>query len=468
MAVIIKNGIGVSTRSGALMMTKGVASIGEDGALFKAPPIANQSGAEWSPWGDNNLLPVEMADHIENCGVLNAALDAKARIGVGKGLQPFLLMNVTNDGKEELDWVSDAEIQDWMEANDLFDFAFDSSYDVNAFGWSCATVIQHKSRSHITRIKRKDIVGVRLQKKKANGFIENIYECNDWKQAGNAFDNTKMISLPALKEGYEAEDLMARKSDYEFAILNRRLRNGRGYYPLPLWYAARAWVKVARSIPAMKNSMFQNQMTLKYVINISEKYWSDHYEGFEDMKPEAQLAIQQAKYDEIEEYLVGEDKQYKTLISGTWFDTVNQKHVPYIDIQVLDDKVKDGKLLPDSSAANSEILFALMMNPALIGAGQPGGPYSNNAGGSNIRESYLVQLMIMEAERRMNTRYMNIIKQVNGWGKRLEKKTSYIVPANGSVYAPRTKEITPRLVFRYPSGLLTTLDTGKSTKSENV
>src|SRR4051812_23323047 len=80
-----------------------------------------------SPWGANNLMPKEIADDVENCGVLAAALDAKARIGTGKGMQPFLLTNVSSDGKEELEWVSDSEIHDWLELNEGFEFAFDSS-----------------------------------------------------------------------------------------------------------------------------------------------------------------------------------------------------------------------------------------------------------------------------------------------------------------------------------------------------
>ena len=45
-----------------------------------------------------------------------------------------------------------------------------------------------------------------------------------------------------------------------------------------------------------------------------------------------------------------------------------------------------------SAAANSEILFALMVNPNVFGAGMPGGTYAGNQGGSNIREAFLVNL----------------------------------------------------------------------------
>lgn len=454
-------GIHYSSNAKAVFFTNGIASFGEDAKPYTPPqniPSFDEiSSAEWSPWGSDNLLPYEMRDHIENCGVLNAALDGKGRIGIGKGFQPFLLTNVTNDGKEELEWVSDAEIHDWLEANNTFDFAFDSLYDFNSYGWNTGRYIFNKAGNKINRIVRDDVFTARIEKSK-DSVIKNLFLCSNWKDAGLKYDKDKMMKIPLLREYYEQEDLIERlKSDPQVAFINRRRRNGRSNYPFPLWWSARAWVKIARSVPAMKNAMFQNQMQIKYLIYISEQYFKKDVPDWDKLDPDKKKAVMANKRDEIEEWLTGDDNAYKSITTGKYYDTVQKTEVKYIEIEVLDDKVKDGKLLPDSSAANSEILFSVMMNPALIGAGQPGGAYANNAGGSNIRESYLVQLMLMEAERKMNTEQWIPIKKINGWAKKYEAERK--VGSN---------LITPRLVLRYPSGLLTTLDTGKSTKSENV
>jgi hypothetical protein len=156
------------------------------------------------------------------------------------------------------------------------------------------------------------------------------------------------------------------------------------------------------------------------------------------------------------------------MFNGGFFEKITGKFVPYVQVEAIDDKFTDGKWLPDSAAANSEILFALNMNPALMGAGQPGGAYSNNAGGSNVRESYLVQMMLLDAERKMNTRLMNVVKKFNGWAARLEKETTVTTSSTDALgtTSSTTRTYTPRLVFRFQSGLLTTLDTGKSTKGE--
>jgi hypothetical protein len=439
----IINGIGYSSK--AIYMGSGL----EDG---KAPAVTGLTlkdeltQGQWANWGADNKLPITYADHIENCGVLSAALDAKARISTGKGLQPFLLENVLPDGTEQLKWVNDTEIHEWLEANQLFDKQLDFSFDRNAYGWRCGSYTLSVKRDKITRINRKDVYECRLQKKnKSTGLINSIFMSADWPNNSIAFNKNAHIQLPALKEGLELEDLQSRASGFEFAFIDRRRRNGRQYYPMPLWYAAQAWVKLARSVPDLKNVQFQRQIQLQYVVTISQKYWENLFTDWATMEHGKKMEIVNAKYDEIDQWLSGAANAYKSLFCFSYVDPVTGREIKDIQIETITDTAKDGKLLPDSAAANSEILFALMVNPALMGAGQPGGPYSSNAGGSNVRESYLVQMMLLEEERKMNLQHLNVVKRFNGWDKKYKN-------------AP--------LVFRQQSGLLTTLDTGKSTKNE--
>lgn len=444
--VTIHGNVGYSSK--AIFMSEGL--YGSTSGANQATAISTGSDkdgkAPWAVWGSDNKLPITFADHIENCGVLSAALDAKARIATGKGVQPFLIDNVKPDGTEELSWVNDTEIHDWLEENQLFDTHLDFSFDKNGYGWRCGSYMLNLKRDKITRIHRKDVYECRLQKKSTSGFIKSIYMCADWAKNSSSFNKDAHVQLPALMEGFELYDLKGRDSGFEFAFIDRKRRNGRQYYPMPLWYAAQEWVKLARSVPGHKNTQFQRQIQLQYVVTISQKYWQTLHKGWDNMEIDKKMEIVNAKYDEIDEWLSGSGNAYKSLFCFSYVDPVSGKEVKDIQVEAIDDKVKDGKMLPDSAAANSEILFALMINPALMGAGQPGGPYSSNAGGSNVRESFLVQMMLLEEERKMNLTHLNTVKRFNGWDKKFDKP----------------------LVFRYQSGLLTTLDTGKSTKNETL
>jgi hypothetical protein len=443
MSVHFSDGIGFSAKANGSAMY-----LTDDVANPSQPPNSTEDTAtDWSPWGSNNQLPKTFADDIENAGVLQAASEAKSRIAVGKGIMPFLLKGMEADGKEILEFCFDNEMLDWRDMNNLDSYCFDKTYDRNGYGWNCSKLLFNKGNNFINRIFRHDVYEARLARKDNKFRIPNLYLSAEWDLVGNTFSKEKIAQIPFLNEGYEIQELNARGSKKEFAIANRRIRNGRQYYPLPMWYAARLWVNLARKVPASKKAMFENQMQLKYIIYIKNEYFTRIHKDWNTYTPQKREELYQAKVDEIDTWLTGEDKWFKSIAVPSYRNPATGELEPDIDIKVIDDKFKDGALLPDSTAANSEIIFSMMMNPALMGNGQPGGPYSNNAGGSNVRESYLVQLMLMEAERKEIARELWIVSEINGWNKKYNSATQ-------------------RLVWRFPSGLLTTLDTGKSTKGE--
>lgn len=444
---------------------------------ISVPKETLPSPTPYAYWGVANDLPIKMACDIEECGVLGAGLDAKVRIAIGKGPKPFLLVNVDQEGKEELEWVSDREINDWMELNDCFSLTANSMYDKLSYGWNVYQFLLSRNRQKINRVDRTDVYQCRLEKRDANGFINNIYIGSDWQFNANV-NSDYVDKVYLLEEGNEFAELASLNNGYEFAMINRQLRNGKIYYPTPLWYSAKGWVDHAKSIPKLKNALMKNQITVKYVVSISSQYWKRIHTQWDTYDVKKKQQIISDKIDEIDKYLSGIDNQYKSIFSMKYVDPVTKVEVPDISIDVLDDKIKDGKLLPDSQAGNSEILFSIQVNPALVGAGQPGGAYANNAGGSNIREAYLTQMMMSEWERQDGVKILNVVKNYNGWAQRLEVERTIVpvsapalvVPGQVPQAAPdirhTQKKITPRLVFRYPSGLLTTLDTGKSTKGE--
>lgn len=465
MSVTLIDGIGYSNRTKAAYMAPTGGNV--DGkTTISTPPDKKEDSYAYAPWGSNNDLPIKMGQDVEGCGVLSAGLDAKIRIAIGKGPMPFLLVNIDKDGKEDLEYVNDSEISDWQEYNDSFSFSMNSMFDKSSYGWNVCQLLLSRDRKMINRIFRTDVVQARLEKRDNIGYINNLYLSADW-ETNNNVNSDQVKKIPVLEENREAIELLERTSGYEFAMINRQLRNGRTYYPMPLWYSAKQWVDHTKRIPRLKNAIIDNQITIKYVVRISSQYWRRIHAQWDAYTVEKRQEVIDKKLDEIDTYLSGVDNQYKSLFCMSYIDPVTKQEVADIQIDVIDDKVKDGKLILDSQAGNSEILFAIQVNPALVGAGQPGGAYSNNAGGSNIREAYLTQLMMMEWERRDNAKVFNVVKKYNGWDKRLEVERTIV--GGGPAPQPNQvteKKITPRLVFRYPSNLLTTLDTGKSTKGE--
>lgn len=415
-----------------------------------------RSTTPWAPWtrhgGAENQFPREMAEKIRQCGVLSAGIEAKARIAIGKGIRPVLVTGIDNKGEEIYEFVNDPEIDDWMEQNNIFKHSIQTIRNIIGYGWSEGRFILDNNGDKIMRYKTDDVAKLRLERKSATtGKIEHVYYAADWKTIKPGDDEKFLKKIPLLEEDNEFDDLEERLKPIEgeptalreFAIISRGPLNGHEYYPLPLWYSCWDWVEMTIKVPEMKVAMMNNQASIKYIITISPSYFSRGDSRWDSYTAEEKQEKFRAKATEINNHLVGNANAYKSIVSGSYIDPASLKEINDIRIEVLDDKIKDGKLLPDSGAANKEILFALMINPAIMGANTFGGDYSGGAGsGSDIREAYLVQIMLMESERQMNANLFDVVKRWNKWTDRYKGKV---------------------LKFRYPSLILTTLDTGGST-----
>lgn len=416
-----------------------------DGKKFKQLVDVNplQNPQPWANWGDDNQEPIRMADDLENCGILNAGVLSKVRMAIGQGIKPKFLIGTNPDGSEQLENCTDKEITTWFELNNTYKYSYLGIYNLLAYGWGATQLMLNAGRNYINRIKATDVYTARLSKE-ASGVINNMYLCSDW-TAVSTYEKEKMRLIPVLEEDYELQDLQSRGSGYEFVMLHRLLVNGRRYYPKAMWQAARAYVRLSRSIPKMKEAINKNQMAIKYLILIDAKYWEKNYPGFSKKTDDERKVIVKAKHTEINNWLTGEQNAGKTIIAGKYWEEYTKQFVEEISIQVLDDKWKDGKMLPDGAAFDKQILFSMFFNPAIWGGNLLGDGASGGAGsGSDIREAFLVQIMLMHAERMMNAEVFNLVKQFNGWTK----------------YESDGKQ----LVFRYDTSILTTLDTGKSTK----
>lgn len=446
--VVIRNGIGFSEASGARYFDMAAAISTED--RIKNPvksviPEDKQPSMPWAPWGNNNLLPMEMADDIETCGILNAIVDGKARFAVNNGLQPVITEVSKETGQRVIkEYVSDNEILDFLDDNDSFFHVYGWMKDLLGMAQGiCRFGLNKAKKPKIINFQRDDVSEFRYQKKNAKGIIENIYLAAEWNRI-RGVDDKRLISVPHLNPYAPAFDLEKKVQagrGYQYALTFKYPGWQRHYYSMPLWYAAHKWVKIAQGVPEMKAAIFENSIHVKYIVVIHEAYWEkafgpDWKKYTEDQKKKKRDEV----YDDIDKFLVGSKNAYKSIFTNGYRDHQGKTWTE-IEIKPVEDNQKDGKLLPDSAAANSEIAFAMHYNTTIIGGNQVQGPYDKGNGGSNIRESILLQVIHHELERQYVRRALMVPAKFNGWTEKY-----------------------PGLDFIIPATVLTTLDTGAGTK----
>ena len=468
MSTYFENGISYNTTTRAVIYSDAqkTGKQGTDGKQLttESDPATLVTSAPWAYWGDNNDEPALITDDIKNCGVLSAGVEAEARLAVGKCIDPFLLVDKKPDGTEELEWVGDSEILDFLEANESYQYSYSNIYNLLGYGPSATQFILNRGRDKINRFEATDIYKARFQKRDENGVINNMYLCGDWAAAPSQPDGSKIKTIPLLRERYELQQLQESTKGYEFAVLHRLLKNGAAYYPTPPHRSSKAWVSISRSIPNIKMAMNKNQMIIKYLVTIADTYWKRIHKKWDTYPPAKRDEEIKKVHDSINKWLTGELNAGKSIIAGKGYDPTSQQFVDDITILVIDDKMKDGKMLPDGAAADKQILFSMFFNPAIWGGNLLGDGASGGAGsGSDIREATLVLMNLLNPEREMNLKIFNLVKNFNGW-RRLEVERDVFATTAAPQNNQRSKKIKPRLVFRYSSAILTTLDQGGSQK----
>lgn len=395
----------------------------------------------WSPWGKNNLLPQEMVADIKTCGRLDSIIDGKARLATCDGIVPAIVRSGGNGKKVIESIVEDAEIVEFLEMNNHYHQTFGWMKDQFGIGNAVARLILNKGKDKVTTFYRDDVVETRFEKKTEGGKIKNLYYAAEWNLIQSERDS-RMFKIPLLAANNPLQDLKdkAAAGIVEHSMSFRYPGWGTHYYAVPQWYSVYKWVKIAQGVPEMKAAMYANAMRLKYLVTVFEAYWQDAYDNWDDMDTKDKEEAKTKLYDEINDCLTGAKNSHKTLfIDGKL--TVDGKPAPYITVEAIPDSTVNGEYLPDSAAANSEIAFAMNWNNAMEGGNQKNGLYSENQGGSNVREASTLQVSMLEMERKNVLRVMNVIKYFNGWNK------TY-----------------PGLEFIIPATLLTTLDTGAGSK----
>jgi hypothetical protein len=192
-------------------------------------------------------------------------------------------------------------------------------------------------------------------------------------------------------------------------------------------------------VPAFLKKAFKNQITWKWHVQIPYAFWDRRFPQAEYKDIAARQKAIEEYMDRIEENLCGTENADKPIFTFFEINPQNGKAEEQWIITALDNKYKENDKLITSAAANSEILFSLMLNPNVLGAGMPGGTYSGNQGGSNIREAFLVNI-------------------ANSW---LDRQ-NLLDPLELFLHFNGVKNVQ----LRFRSTILTTLDTGAGTSKK--
>jgi len=393
-----------------------------------------------SPWGTSNNFPATADAIIGKIGVLNTGLKYIANVILGQGIFPCRVKGYDDKGNEVLEVISNPEIIKFCSSRMVRKYMEKALRDFLKFGAAFVELIPNASGNQIVGINAINALYSRYTIANSYGEIEKCIISGKWPTTP---DTSEYKALPVLSDYDPDEDLQRRRLDRSLgkSTVIYPLKNSwsnADYYSCPAWWPTKeaGWLDIAESVPKFLKKSYENQISWKWHVKIPYAFFDKKFpKNLYKTEDERKVAIN-TFLDSIETNLTSPENANKTII--TMFEIgPGGKAEEQWEITALDNKYKDADQLVTSAAANSEILFSLMINPNVLGAGMPGGTYAGNQGGSNIREAFLVNI-------------------ANAWPDRqslLDPIESYL----------RFNGVTD-VELRFRNTILTTLDTGSGTQ----
>ena len=381
-----------------------------DSGKEKAMAPYDLSPAAWSYWGDSNLFPQEVLTDLGKNTVAQRAIDMRKRVHYGRGIVAYR-DKIDSLGVSTREIVTDSEIIEFFRINQINLVWVDLINGLETFANSWIEFIQNKARTKINRVFVKDPAYCRVSKMNDNNKITDMYYSARWEMYP-ANDGIVMGSLPMFDpsrytgNGYP---------DGQFAMQLSYKSFNRSYYHLAVWNSVRVnkWMEIASNVPVLKAAIMKNQMTIKYHIQIPDDYFKTRYPSPDFTKAEQEKKRAEV-LTEMNDFLSNVENSGKAFISYAFYSKVKQDYLTGWKIEVIQNKLDNAAYLPDSQAANSEILFAIGVDPCLIGAGLPGGKLGAGSG-SDKREAYWMLNANVGTDRAVTLAPLYFIRDYNKW-----------------------------------------------------
>ncbi len=359
------------------------------------------------PWGKGNDLPYRIMELIENDETVSTCLMWNAQMCYGSGLQ----YNTEGASKKVAE-----DVEEWTLENSLPSYFLGVAQDMKHWGFAISVLILSKDRKRISRLIRKEACYCRFSRAdEKTGVIEKVYYA-PWRDEVTLED---VETIPLLNEQNPWADLQERladtkNKDVKFAVVTRMPTSDHTYYPIPYWASLfkSNWYDIKRLIALAKKSKIQNASPIRYLVEISDKYFERLFrqEGITDPDQRKKRVV--TAKQEILDFLSGTENSGKTWFANFYVapdGTENHE----VMITRVDDKKEGGDWESDIQESVNMICFTFQVHSNLVGS-VPGKSQMNNSG-SDKRELYTIAQALQKPYHDLMFLVHRIIIKFNGW-----------------------------------------------------
>lgn len=367
----------------------------------------------YADWGEDNLQPTNWRKKLDKSTIALSTIYKLIQMTYGQGLA-WGHTERNEDGSVTRIYEKSPAIKKWMRKNRYKKYLAKRIVNYRFFGNIWSEMILSRDKTQINRIQAKDSEFVRLERQNEKSLrIEMIGYCADWQYQ----QEQDIARIPLVDEYNPQEWIKEKLLGWKFAQWSYFPSPGRIYYKHPYWggiFRDKGWLDNANNIPELINAMDKNQVRFRYHIKIPFDYWVSKYPEWETYDNKKRTALMDLKFEEMDDYLSGPDATGKTFTSHFGIDPISKKVLPGWEIVAVDDKFKHDAYIPNSKAADQQIVQSLGLDPTLIGLE---GTNSSMGGGSGSdkRVSFFNQFALNTIEQEIILEDFDLIQEFNRW-----------------------------------------------------
>ncbi|MGE5318497.1 MAG: hypothetical protein ACM3ME_10920, partial [Chloroflexota bacterium] len=272
------------------------------------------------PWGESNDLPVVTIEKIYKNPVVSSGIKFSVDTLYGDGIRYGRIED--KDGKKVFVEADDVEaINEFFENNDINGYHLQACSDMTIFYNVFVEIIFNRDKEIVT-ISAKEATFSRFEEMDPQtAKIEHHFYSAKW--GTSTLNREKDIDVTTVLDGRwplrdlkiimgelpddegNTENKMKKDGVYRFIIPVNYPTPGRPYYQKPYWFSIfeSGWYDFACKIPEFKNALMDNQMQIKYHIELSDDYFPSIFRSEGITEPEKQKARIIQEYTNLNKFL---------------------------------------------------------------------------------------------------------------------------------------------------------------------
>lgn len=343
------------------------------------------------------------------------------------------------------------ELQDFIDRNNLsqtwlaltldqmlFGISFpELQLNQNALGKDGQPVSTALWNPHVVGIGHRSCHTTRLERMDDNGRINYVYSSVRWldkpylDQGGdqsapiNAIpalaQQSPLVSLEDAVREARQKNVSAGSRPDRFVLPSVYPTAGRPYYPTPAWHSIFGGdiYEYLSTIISDRFNRKKNSNIIGRIIYLHNDYMQQLFiqsKAQSDAKKQGE--IRDKLYMQINQWLSNRDNTGKSLLAFTFMGTDGKEHKSFEIVEIESSSASQAAANEKETAEISSIVFmAWGLDSKLLGSS----PLSlvNSNGGTDLRERYLLRLILMSPTQQLMLKPLEVASRFNKWDRRL-------------------------------------------------